>query len=623
MPRPPIAQTRRRTLSRAGALSIALAVSATLAGCQSREPVPFDPLAMQQEQIEAARKTTFREFEPVEELPRDERGFLKNAEVTQQETERGAVADPGFGQISAPPSEATTRPATQPSTELASDDMLLALPLSEVVSRAAMNNFDVTVAAYEPAIEATRDVEARARFDPTFQQRVEGRYAERQVAGQLIDLASIVSDLQRVYSSSTALTQNLPSGGQASLRYDITYLDSPTSFARGLTQLEETFESALTLRVTQPLLRDFGRDVNRARITIAGNDRQISILEFRSRLEQVLVDVESTYWQLYAARQEVVIQRDLLQRTIDTAQRIAQRGVLDATEFQIAQANRDVAQRRANLIRAEAQAINLSDQLKFLMNDPDLPVAGPVVIAPATPPVEVPLTFDFEDAVQTALLLRPEIAQQLIRERSASTILRVSRNNLLPRLDAVVEAGFQGLDEDYIDAVENQFEFESITGAAGLQLEIPLGNRAARAIERRSRLQRLQAATQYAALQQQVTLEVKQTQQNVSAAYAALAQLRRAVDGAAEAVRVIDAQQGQVPLSPQFSDLKLRTLDDLARARSAEERGLADYNSSIALYERAKGTLLRYNNIVLDDAARDAILPINRPALSPNRGVAP
>ncbi|MEM7809773.1 MAG: TolC family protein, partial [Planctomycetota bacterium] len=201
--------------------------------------------------------------------------------------------------------------------------------------------------------------------------------------------------------------------------------------------------------------------------------------------------------------------------------------------------------------------------------------------------------------------------------------LDVGRNNLLPRLDAVVEAGFQGLDENYSDAVDNQFDFDSTTFAAGFQFEIPLGNRAARAIERRARLQRLQAATQAAQLTQQITLDVKQAQQNVSAAYSALVQLRNAVDAAAEAVRVIEAQGEQVQLTPQFSDLVLRTLDDLSAARSAEEQALAEYNAAIATYERSKGTLLRYNNIVLDDAQRDAILPLNRPALGTGAGVAP
>ena len=49
----------------------------------------------------------------------------------------------------------------------------------------------------------------------------------------------------------------------------------------------------------------------------------------------------------------------------------------------------------------------------------------------------------------------------------------------------------------------------------GLQLEIPIGNRQARAIDQRALLQRQQAITQYEANLKQIAMEVKQALRDV------------------------------------------------------------------------------------------------------------
>ena len=47
------------------------------------------------------------------------------------------------------------------------DEPVVRMSLREMVQRAVANNLEVKVQGYEPAVEATRVVEAEARFDPT------------------------------------------------------------------------------------------------------------------------------------------------------------------------------------------------------------------------------------------------------------------------------------------------------------------------------------------------------------------------------------------------------------------------------------------------------------------------
>ena len=447
-----------------------------------------------------------------------------------------------------------------------------------------------------------------ARFDPTFQATTEYQ-RQNSVDPQQGNFGNT-----KRFSNTAAITQLLPSGSQLQLQYQSIYnnfVDNP--FFNNPGTPNPSWTSGLTLQFTQPLLRDFGFDTNRARIFINANDQRVSILDFRDKLEQALLQVEQTYWQLYEAQEQVTIQEELLRRTLDTTQRLETRRGRDVERSDAVQSLAEVYTRRADLLQAKGQVAQLSDQLLRLINDPDLPVAGGAVVRADTQPIDQPLLFDFKDALDTALASRPELSQQLLRIESAGSARRVGKTNLLPRLDAVLSGGLQGIGGSFGSSVNDQFGGNSPSYGVGLQLEIPLGNRAAHAILRRANLQRDQAVTQYQALVKQVTLEVSQAQRQVSVNYARLGQLREARLAARDVVEQLTiAEDSGAPLNPGFIDRKLRVLSTLLSARSNETKALSDYQQSLAMYERAKGTLLRYNNIVLQEAAHDLTLPAGR-----------
>jgi outer membrane protein TolC len=136
---------------------------------------------------------------------------------------------------------------------------------------------------------------------------------------------------------------------------------------------------------------------------------------------------------------------------------------------------------------------------------------------------------------------------------------------------------------------------------AGFQFEVPLGNREARAIFRRSVLQRQQAIDQYRALTQQVALDVKQALNAVYASWDLMIATRKAVFAAADALRAIQQREESERLTPEFVQLKLDQQQRLAESERSAAEAVANYNIAIARLERAKGTLLRYNNIMLEE----------------------
>ena len=83
-----------------------------------------------------------------------------------------------------------------------------------------------------------------------------------------------------------------------------------------------------------------------------------------------------------------------------------------------------------------------------------------------------------------------------------------TRGNHSAWLNFVGSVGFKGLGSSWDESVREQWEFNAIDYTIGVQLEIPIGNRAARAIWKRALLQRMQSIEQYRALVDQISQDV-------------------------------------------------------------------------------------------------------------------
>ena len=563
---------KKAALGAVAALSLAISAG----GCAS-EPTPFDPREIQRLERDNVNATR---IPPKRALP-------------PEALEPAKREDPA------------TRPIGGPV------GTVVRMPLRELIQRAVANNTDVKVAGYDPGIEEARVTEADARFDPSFFARAS--YDTTWVISPNVQSAQFPSDPFNPQSFRTAtgeagFRQLSEAGGEFSLSYRTSR--TQRADADNDNSVDPYYANDLILRVTQPLLRDFGSEVNRARITIARNNQTISLLEFRKTLEDLLSDTERTYWQLVQAQREVSYQQALLQRTIDTYNILyerAERGV-DVSRIQVSLARQSTESRRAVLVRARARVGDLSDQLKRLMNDPEFPVTGGQIVLPAHGALVEPIDFDFQEQVDTALENRHELAQQLARIDSANITYRVAKNNQLPSLNLTGQLNLQGVGADFTGedgATKSQYNGDFIGSSIGLEFEIPIGNRAALAITRRSRLQQLQAIEQYRNLVSQVSLDVSVALREVNTSWNEIVDRRRARLAAEDALGAIgERKRAGEPLTPTFVQLELDTQQQLTNAQAEEAGAISNYNIGISRLERAKGTLLRYNNVVMQEAAR-------------------
>ena len=583
----------RKNLRRMG-WAVVPVLAVTLAACRNYNVkyAAFNPRELQEDERSATGPGVARPDRP---LP-----TTLEVEFPLQTVNNGAATQRAAATRSDVP------PATGPAIGT-SGERVVRVPLRELVQRAVANNLEVKVAGYTPAIEQTRVTEAEARFDPTFFTNVQ--FSQENVLGP--SATNVSADLDqttfRTYSAQIGLRQDLESGGRVELRYEPAHTERDPSLGplgNEIIDPNPFWTSEITLQVTQPLLRDFGADVNRARIVINRNNQRVGQLEYRTELERNIFELERAHWQLVQAMRDVQIAENLLTRTIATGDIIHKRMQHEAGRQQLSQANASIETRRTILIRARARVRDLSDQLKRLMNDPEFPVASNILIVPADEPLGEEVQFNEQDQINTALENRSELGQQQLRVDNAGVAADVAKNNLLPQLNLVGSVGFAGLGEDMPDAVENQWEFNAIDYTVGLQLEIPIGNRAARAIWKRAQLQRLQAIDQYRALIDEVSLNVRTALRQVQTTWDEIYGTRRARLASADALAAIEEREraDAQGLSPEFVNRKLDLQAELAQNESREAEAMSNYMIAISDLERAKGTLLRYNNIIMEEA---------------------
>jgi outer membrane protein len=576
---------------------LAGAVAATvgsLAGC-SADPAQFNPHSLLRIARAHAEENTTQEMRP---LPTKlESAYLSS---TQPATR------PSFA------------PATQPGPGVRP---IKRMALRDIVRLTVAHNADVHVNSFQPAIDSARIVEAQAAYDlkffTTFQFSNQNDLFPSATNPGLSPVAGRNTILFQDLQVQTGLRQETTTGGKVELRAqtDQFYRSGPgVTSNRAAFRPNPFWTDQVTLQVTQPLLQNFGSAANAARIAIAKNTQKSSMLDFRLNLEKNLFETEQAYWQLVQAEQTVKIRENLLLRTLDTAELLRKRmGTEGTTNTEIAQANAAAEARRAELDRARSQVEELSDVLKNKMNDPDFPVSTGDLLLPLDLPIDIPVHFESAEQIQSALTFRAELSQQQVKIDSSELTIRAAKNNELPKFDLIGSISALGVGNDANRAFKNQGRFDYLDYTLGFQLEVPIGNREARAILVRTQLQRQQAIEQYRALIDQVTLEVKKAQREVETTWNEMIHTRQARIAAEEELRRLDIDQTNRPgsMSPGFINTKLDAQLRQSEQARLEITAIVNYNIAISALERAKGTILRYDNVVLEEEARTAFPPTN------------
>jgi outer membrane protein TolC len=400
-------------------------------------------------------------------------------------------------------------------------------------------------------------------------------------------------------------------GTEATLSQEVRETDNNSSFFLPDPQAN----ARLALTVMQPILRGAGIAYNRSIMQIAAIDSEIARQEFIRQSESHLLEITRTYWTLYAARANYQTKKRLADSSRSIVVDLEARGDFDAAKRQLLRARAAEAERRANLVRAEAAIRNAEDRLKALVNDPALRELSAIEIIPSDPPISAPIATDLKDAATQALEKRPEILQAFLQLKSGAVREKMSRNEVLPVLNLLMRGYVAGLERErnWGGALDNQFSTGGPGATVGLRFEFPVENNEAlaklerRKIEMRQLFQQLRTTTETVLLEIKVSVrEVGTAQRDLAAKYQSLVASREDVD---EMVRRKDVMLlGGENNTNSYLEFLLEAQDRQALAEERFLNALATYNVALVSLERAKGNLLNYEGITIErsrDEERD------------------
>jgi HAE1 family hydrophobic/amphiphilic exporter-1 len=494
--------------------------------------------------------------------------------------------------------------------------------LSDAMARAMAKNRDLVIER-ETRTQADAGIErARAAYDPTLRGDLRYRDQQQPVTSLLSGApAGELAPTMRGVVSSASFSKLFSSGATATLSGSVAR-DSSNNF---ITLISPAWSTAVGVDFRQPLLQNREVDPARRAIKVARITRDRSELSLRRALLETVNAVEQAYWTLVAAQRDIDARRHgvelALQQRSDVATRIEAKVT---AESDIAQPTAEIARRQGDLYAAEETRLRAERALKLLMLDgpddplwnaelrasdaPDAPASGGVVAGGAT--------VDLQAALHDAQQLRPELADAAARVKLQDVEIESARDRLKPQLDLVASytsrglAGalnpnaiaFGGLPLVIPDDLQGGLggALDSLArqrfpdASVGLSVNVPLGNRAAKADLATAESARRQAVTGSERDAQRIAVEVRNA---VTALQTAGQRLDAARAGRDAAAVQLQAEQDRFGAGMTTTFFVLTRQNDLVAAEVTESAALAAYRRALAELARARGTLLRDRNI--------------------------
>jgi outer membrane protein len=472
----------------------------------------------------------------------------------------------------------TTAPATQPAPEVL-------LTIEEVRQMALQNNLDLRVELIEPTIARTFVSAEEAQFESLLVANTSYSALDTPTASQLSG-----SQVRR-FGASGGIVIPLQTGGRIQLNVPVERLETNNQFAT----LNPAYTSALSASISHPLLRGAGLQTNSHGIRIAFYDYQISQARTKLQVIRVLAAADRVYWRLYAARQELQVRRaeyDLAVAQLDRARRLVRAG--QAAEVEIIRAESGVADRLEGIIIADNQLRDRQRELKRILNEPGLDMIGPTVVIPSTPPNATAYRVDPERAVEAALRQRMEMLEMELRIARENSTVAFARNGMLPLLSLIYTYNINGLGATFGDAFDMVGDKDFEDHIVGFNLELPVGNEAARSRLRRALAARLQVLAskelRTALIKQEMLNAIDQLDANWQRILAA--QQRTIL-----AARVLDVETRQFELGLRTSTDVLDAQTRLANSQSSEIAAITEYQIAQVDIAFAAGMLLGASNV--------------------------
>lgn len=463
----------------------------------------------------------------------------------------------------------------------------LVLSLNEAILMALENNASFRIDRLQPRITAMEEQVQRAVFDPTISASLEASISKDKSGGNRLLDTEVNTDSA---SASIGIDEFLPFGTTLNIGIgpEISSIDNSKE--------TQTRELNWDADVTQSLLRGRGLSVNLARLRQARIDTEISIHELRGAAEALLAQTEQTVWEYILAKRSIAIYEKSLEVAGQQLEEVQERirvGKLAQTEMAAVEAER--ANRLEQLINARASLVKKRLQLIQLLNP------GPgnavwerevnIIDVPEMKPIQLGL---IEPYVQSALHNRPDLNQARLDIKRGDIEIVRTKNGLLPKLDLFLQIAGSRYTDSFSNSNSADVDGDVTAIAAGLNLEIPYGNREAKARQDRAQFSLEQSRLALQNMEQLVQVDVR-------SAYVDVKRMEEQIN-ATRATRnarkkTLNIEQEKLRLGKSTAFLVSQAQRDMVVSEIAEVEAIIEYRKALLNLYRLDGSLLNRKGI--------------------------
>ncbi len=464
----------------------------------------------------------------------------------------------------------------------------LKLTLSEAIRMAAEKNLDVRAELYNPAQFEADFNRNRAIYNPLF--TAQTSYFDSTTP--TVNTVTQISSSGTGFQLDAGLSQLFWSGATVTVGFNNAYNSSNNSF-------NDYWQSSLGASLTQPLLKNMGREATEVNITVSRLSKFASIEKYNTTLLNTVAQVKNEYYKLYDLREQVKVKKvslELARKILSETKARVAAGVLPAME--ILNAEYGAVSREKDLIDAEKAVSDQVDVLHLLLQ-----IEGRGDITVVDMPRRDLIEVSEVDSLKRAMN-RQDIREQKRNLEIAELQTRVFRNKTRPDLSLVASTSVVGLGNTYSRDLERFTTVDYPAWSVGLNFSYPLGNGAAENDYRKSRLKTEQIALQIKSLEEGAANDVHAAIRAVTTGYKQIDVADRGRAFAEERLRAF-IRKNEVGLATTKDVLDVE--NDLATAKSNQISAVVGYNNAITRLWQVTGELLEREGIHVVEADVDKL----------------
>ncbi|MGH7884983.1 MAG: TolC family protein, partial [Thermodesulfobacteriota bacterium] len=309
------------------------------------------------------------------------------------------------------------------------------LSLEKAKSIALENNPDIKIQKKNLEISTADIIKEKGIYDPLLNFGIGYSTSNIPTASTFIDSGTINEDS---FDIEGGFSGRLPSGTTYEFfQFNLTRTDTNSP----LESLSPNYLTSLSFSLAQDLLKDFGKDVNNTVITVAKDNKEISIYELENVVSDILLNVEKEYWQVIASIKNLELERKAYELALDLERRNkiqVEVGVLPRVS--VTQAQSEVAARQVDLIGSENELSKSEDILKNRLAL-DLYTKLKFVDEPKISETYI----NEEEILKTSYDNRPELKQAQLEIKKNESLKKFFSNQRLPKLSLEGKLQLRGL----------------------------------------------------------------------------------------------------------------------------------------------------------------------------------